>query len=522
MPPHLQQFVNRLSTPKKLNDDSTTSLSISQRALTPQPNEHNNNCHINHNPEIQSNTTITTATIRKSSTPHFHCNNSGNSTSNSHKPMKAFALNGNDSVSLTSGKTASVTNETFNDFAKPTASTQLKKSLSKNAISANETSSVSTPTPIRKHSNNTTNKSDLKVIGTLQAAKTSAFIQSSSNSNIVNLTNGFNSNNLVNSKKTNSSSNTTLSQQHKQKQQKQTKSADTAQPKSEPLKPFTMPVSESSSQSNGISTDLAIDQSQPVNDEKVNIISQDFQETESYKLEEEYNCSSNSVSVTNEAMLTNPNTLDEASTQVLAPAINVATVPAPIIQAKISILSQEEEEYKKKLEEKRREAREKAAKEAEIERQRQEAIRVEEEKRKKEEEELERIAEEEQLRLHQLAREQEEERLRLAIEQNERIENERRLKEELEKKQVCFQFDKCLLKTKENFIYNSITLCIIKQKEENDRKAKEDAERIERERLEKNKKEEEERLERKKVRNFLLIVYLPNNRNYIKKNRKST
>ncbi|RMZ93918.1 ensconsin-like isoform X22 [Brachionus plicatilis] len=121
--------------------------------------------------------------------------------------------------------------------------------------------------------------------------------------------------------------------------------------------------------------------------------------------------------------------------------------------------TQEEEEYKRKLEEKRREAREKAAREAELERQRLEALRLEEEEKRRQEEE-------EQMRLIQLAREQEEERLRVAIQQ----EQERRDKEENDRR----------------------------VKEEAERKARVDAERQERERLEKARKDEEERLERKK------------------------
>ena len=431
LPAHLQQFVNRLSTPKKLSDESTSSLSISQRALTPQFNENNTHYYS----ENQSNTSNNTTTIRKSITHHYQTNNIGIST-NGNKPMKAFAFNNND-VSLASSKMASGTNETVNEFSKPNSSIQLKKSASKNAISVNETSSVSNPTPIRKHSSTITNKTDSKVIGAIQVTNASAFTQSSSNGNIVNLTNGFQSNNLVNSKKSNSNSNSTLSQQNKQKQQKTTKVADATQYKFQQPRPFSTHVSDSKSQLNVNSTVLAIIQPYPVNETVVSTISDDLQETESFKLEEESDCSSNSVSVIKETVTTNPNTTDVASVHI--PLLAAVTVAASF-PAKISILSQEEEEYKKKLEEKRREAREKAAKEAEQERQRQEAIRVEEEKRRKEDEELERIAEEEQIRLHRLAREQEEERLRLAIEQNERIENERRLKEELEKKQVSLIF----------------------------------------------------------------------------------
>lgn len=107
---------------------------------------------------------------------------------------------------------------------------------------------------------------------------------------------------------------------------------------------------------------------------------------------------------------------------------------------RVNSLTTEEEEYKKKLEEKRRVFLEKAAKEAEIERLKQEVIRLEEEKLRKEEEERERLFEEEQLRLHQIAREQEDERLRLAIEQNERFESEKRAKEENEKRMVSHNF----------------------------------------------------------------------------------
>ena len=140
-------------------------------------------------------------------------------------------------------------------------------------------------------------------------------------------------------------------------------------------------------------------------------------ETET-KLEEESNYSSNSVS-------------------------NVPATVTAVSNASSKTTTVIEEEYKRKLEEKRREAREKAAKEAELERQRQEQIRLEEERKQREEEELERLAEEEELRLNKLAREQEEERLRLAIEQNEKLEAERRLKEENERKAVSASYSSC-------------------------------------------------------------------------------
>ena len=49
---------------------------------------------------------------------------------------------------------------------------------------------------------------------------------------------------------------------------------------------------------------------------------------------------------------------------------------------------------------------------------------------------------------------------------------------------------------------------LLKKKEENDRKAKEEADRLalimEKDRIEKSKKEEEERIERKKVRHIII------------------
>lgn len=397
LPAHLQQFVNRLSTPKKINDESSTStsfISTSHRALTPQPIESNNS----------------------------HCN----ITERKSKPLKAFALN-------------------ELDFAKPTQSTQLKKSSSKSSHLNDITQTISTavtPIPIRKQ-NNANSKNDLKVIGAITQAKNSAFSHSSSNGNIVNLGNGFQSNQLINSKKSQSNSSSTLT---KPKQNNKNNNNKIEKPDIKPE--LVISVTESVVVADSVATPQIV------------TTSPQLQETDQLKLEEESNCSSNSVSQQKEIVKIEP-----------TPAV-VTPPPAPPVVApvKVSMLSNEEEEYKKKLEEKRREAREKAAKEAELERQRQEAIRLEEEKQKQEEEELERLAEEEELRLNKLARQQEEERLRLAIEQNERVENERRLKEEQEKK----------------------------QKEDNEKKAKEDSERNERERIEKIKKEEEERLERRK------------------------
>ncbi|XP_033741778.1 LOW QUALITY PROTEIN: MAP7 domain-containing protein 1-like [Pecten maximus] len=130
----------------------------------------------------------------------------------------------------------------------------------------------------------------------------------------------------------------------------------------------------------------------------------------------------------------------------------------------------EMDEYKAKLAEKRRQAREKAEKEAELERQRLEEIRLAEEERQRQEEEEQLRMEEEASRLAQEARKNEEERLRKAIEA-----------EELRKKEEADRLEQER-----------------KQKEEADRKAKEDAERLEKEKQEKAKKDEEERLERKK------------------------
>ena len=102
----------------------------------------------------------------------------------------------------------------------------------------------------------------------------------------------------------------------------------------------------------------------------------------------------------------------------------------------IKAISTEEEIYKKKLEEKRREAREKAAKEAELERIRQEELQKQEEERLLLEEELQRKSEEEEIKFQLIAAEQEKERLRLAIEEQERLEAERKAKEESERKAV--------------------------------------------------------------------------------------
>jgi len=145
-------------------------------------------------------------------------------------------------------------------------------------------------------------------------------------------------------------------------------------------------------------------------------------------------------------------------------------VPQPLQVREAKVLTPEEEEYKRKLDEKRREAREKAAKEAELERLRQEELRRQEDELAKKQEELERLADEEEMRWHEMASRQEEERLRLAIFENEKLENERRLKEETERK----------------------------AKEEADKKAREETDRLERERIERARKEDEERMERKK------------------------
>ncbi|XP_046360814.2 ensconsin-like isoform X16 [Haliotis rufescens] len=128
------------------------------------------------------------------------------------------------------------------------------------------------------------------------------------------------------------------------------------------------------------------------------------------------------------------------------------------------------EEYKAKLAEKRRQAREKAEKEAEIERQRLEEERRVEEERLIAEEEEQRRQEEESLRLAEEARKAEEERLRKAIAAEDSRKREEA--ERLEQDRIA--------------------------KEEAELRAKEEAERQEKERQERMKKEEEERQERKK------------------------
>ncbi|KAL5009688.1 hypothetical protein ScPMuIL_011993 [Solemya velum] len=128
------------------------------------------------------------------------------------------------------------------------------------------------------------------------------------------------------------------------------------------------------------------------------------------------------------------------------------------------------EEYRAKLAEKRRIAREKAEKEAELERQRQEELRLQEEERQRCEEMEQLRLEEETLRLAAEARKAEEERLQRAIEAEE---ERRRLEAE---------------KTEEER----------KLKEEEDQRTREDAERKEKERQNKLRRDEEERIERKK------------------------
>lgn len=158
--------------------------------------------------------------------------------------------------------------------------------------------------------------------------------------------------------------------------------------------------------------------------------------------------------------------------------------------------SEEEEAYKRRLEEKRKEARERAAREEEAE-------RLETERRRKEEEEAEQRAAEEEERLNQIARELEQKRMREAIALNERIESEKRMREDAERKAVnmvnlfifaniLFAFFSHIFEIKNSFL----------KKEEAEKKAREESDRLERERLEKLRKDEEERLERKKV-NFL-------------------
>ncbi|XP_071134555.1 ensconsin-like isoform X49 [Mytilus edulis] len=128
------------------------------------------------------------------------------------------------------------------------------------------------------------------------------------------------------------------------------------------------------------------------------------------------------------------------------------------------------EEYRAKLAEKRRQAREKAEREAEIERQKQEQLRLEEEERQRKEEEEEKKIEEEAERLAEEARRMEGERLRKAIEA-----------EELRKKEEAERTEQEKL-----------------AREEAERKQKEEAERMEKERIEKIKRDDEERTERKK------------------------
>ncbi|XP_067675563.1 ensconsin-like isoform X27 [Haliotis asinina] len=158
--------------------------------------------------------------------------------------------------------------------------------------------------------------------------------------------------------------------------------------------------------------------------------------------------------------------------------MDISSKPTPDIMSKsvdMSSMSKSTqdisvEEYKAKLAEKRRQAREKAEREAEIERQRLEEERLAEEARLKAEEEEQRRQEEESLRLAEDARRAEEERLRKAIEAEETRKREEA--ERLEQERMA--------------------------KEEAEQRAKEESERQEKERQERMKKEEEERQERKK------------------------
>ena len=171
----MQQFVNRLSTPKKISDETN-----SQRSITPLQNE----------------------SIHPTNT-NLEINNFNKPVKSTNKPMKAFALTDNTTVKQQNETTA-----------------PLKKSSSKNAINTNDNSSSATPTntntitptPVRKQVLNSTKQNDLKVIGAINSAKNSAFSHSSSNSNLTSSSiNGFQSNNLINSKKSNSNSNSTIS-----------------------------------------------------------------------------------------------------------------------------------------------------------------------------------------------------------------------------------------------------------------------------------------------------------------------
>ncbi|XP_046560225.1 LOW QUALITY PROTEIN: ensconsin-like [Haliotis rubra] len=158
--------------------------------------------------------------------------------------------------------------------------------------------------------------------------------------------------------------------------------------------------------------------------------------------------------------------------------MDISSKPTPDIMSKsvdMSSMSKSTqdisvEEYKAKLAEKRRQAREKAEKEAEIERQRLEEERLAEEARMKAEEEEQCRQEEESLSLAEDARRAEEERLRKAIEAEESRKKEEA--ERLEQERIA--------------------------KEEAEQRAKEESERQEKERQERMKKEEEERQERKK------------------------
>jgi len=132
-----------------------------------------------------------------------------------------------------------------------------------------------------------------------------------------------------------------------------------------------------------------------------------------------------------------------------------------------------EEEAKAALAERRRLAREKAEREAELEKQRlEEEQRLERERLHREEEEQHKF-EEEQLRLGEEARQAEEERLLQAIQENERREEEERKRREEEAKAKA-------------------------EKEEAEKKAREEAERMRHEMNERLKKEEEERIARRK------------------------
>ena len=353
--------------------------------------------------------------------------------------------------------TASEGNDTATAAA-PVTKPAIRRYPSKTTVFSSPLSDTSPVKPKSQPATNSTtstsnHRSEPKLMG--NPKRLNGFTHSSSNGSIVSLATSLNSS-LSHAKKANSNSNSAIhtSKPHMNRVE------SLKQPQSKPqpgtlVSIATLPLNADLKQECDLKEVIQVEQQ--TGDELISKTESAEPET-CTRLEEE-SCSSSVAAVQPKA---------EANSVVAA----VAAVVAPV---KLT----EEEEYKKKLEEKRREAREKAAKEAELERQRLELIRLDEEKRQREEEEQERLAEEEFLHLNRLAREQEETRLRNAIELNERLENERRLKEENERK----------------------------LKEQNEQRAKSEAERLELLRIEKNKKEESERQERRRVRSSITHFY---------------